>query len=356
MNLSIAAPSFAFPEEDPIAKSFTEEYNVAVEHKALASQPQNMINLFVAGDGQENYDAIYDNGGGMEDLLAGRDIISPLDTGRMSNWGDVYDDVKEGGKAADWIRYEGEVYGVPDTRSHDGITYNSDAIPSGPDSWGAFFTDEFKGEVAVLNDYSVTPHQAALYLKENNLEDIDNPSNLTRDELETVIDFLIERKQAGQFKKLWTGLGETITDLQNGEVSLGYALLPAVVALQKQGEPIEIAPMEEGSFDWNNLWMVTAGGAGRGRQEAVYRLIDWSTTPKYGADILSTRGVLPAVKTEMVREYIQNNPAQYDVEYLMGFIDNVEERIEYGGPGAHLNVAPDELEAYLDEWDRFLNA
>jgi len=355
-SLSIAAPGFSFPDEEPVGKSLKEQYNIELEHKPIAQQPQDTLNLFVAGDGQNNFDVVYDNGGGMEDLLASRDVIVPLEKDRIDNWGDVYHQVKKSNEDADMVRYEDTLYGVPVYRSNDGISYLSEEIPEGIDSWGALFSEEFKGEVGILNDYSYMPHIAALYLKENDMADIDNQSNLTEDELETVIDFLIERKQDGQFQSIWSGLGETISDLQNGEVLLGTVLIPAIPILKAQGTNVEIGACKEGAVVWYNLWMMTSGARDRNRQDAFYDMVDWGTSPKYGADLVATQGVMPGLKNDVVKDYVEAHPDQYDVDFLTSFIDGFQKRGEFGGPGARLNVYPSNLEAYFDEWERFMNA
>nr|MDJ0950849.1 spermidine/putrescine ABC transporter substrate-binding protein [Alphaproteobacteria bacterium] len=86
---------------------------VKVNYIAKSARADEAIQKMVVGDGNKLYDAMTDNGGGMEDALAGQKAIVPLDSGRIPNWKNILPRYLEGGAAADTIRYEGKLYAVP---------------------------------------------------------------------------------------------------------------------------------------------------------------------------------------------------------------------------------------------------
>ena len=199
------------------AKDFSalaKQAGIQIDNIAKSARADEAIQKMVVGDGQKLYDALTDNGGGMEDALAENKAIVPLDTSKISNWGNILPAYKEGGAAADTIRYKGEVVAVPYISNADSMAYNHDEIGFHPDSWGVMFDSQFKGRVALQNDYGPTLTNMAIYLKESGKIEIDNPSDMSPKEVQAVCEFLIDWKKKGQFRTFWDGF-------QNGVGSAG---------------------------------------------------------------------------------------------------------------------------------------
>ncbi|MDP6109915.1 MAG: hypothetical protein QGF71_07550, partial [Rhodospirillales bacterium] len=185
---------------------------------AKSARADEAIQKMVVGDGNKLFDAVTDNGGGMEDALASQKAIVPLDTSRIPNWKNILPVYREGGLAADTIRFEGKVYSTPMIGNADSMAYDFKALGFHPNSWGVMFDSQFKGRVALQNDFGPTLTNMGIYLKETGKIDIENPSSMKPDEVKAVCQFLIAWKKKGQFRTFWDGFQNGVGILASGEV------------------------------------------------------------------------------------------------------------------------------------------
>ena len=63
-------------------------------------------------------------------------------------------------------------------------------------------------------------YKTAIYLKASGLATIENPTDMTPSEFNTVVNFLIEKKKEGQFRAIWEDYGQCVNLLASGEVWL----------------------------------------------------------------------------------------------------------------------------------------
>ena len=110
---------------------------IEIAYSAKSARADEAIQKMVVGDGNKLYDAMSDNGGGMEDALASQKTIVPLDVSKIPNWKNLLPVYREGGAAADTIRYEGKVYAVPYISNADSLAYNYSVIGADLDSLGS---------------------------------------------------------------------------------------------------------------------------------------------------------------------------------------------------------------------------
>ena len=132
---------------------------VEIAYNAKSARADEAIQKMVVGDGNKLYDAMSDNGGGMEDALASQKAIVPLDVSKIPNWANVLPIYKDGGAAADTIRHDGKIYAVPYISNADSLAYNHSEIGADLDSWAALFDAQFKGRAAMQNDLRSDAHQ-----------------------------------------------------------------------------------------------------------------------------------------------------------------------------------------------------
>ena len=139
---------------------------------------------------------------------------------------------------------------VPQFYNCDSIGYRYDLTGEDITSWGALFDEKYKGKVAILNDSLLTPGWAAGYLKKSGQLEIARTDNMTQEELDQVINFMIERKKAGQFRAIWEDYGQAVNLLASGEVWLADAWNPVIEDVKKQGVVCKYATPEEGFTAW----------------------------------------------------------------------------------------------------------
>ena len=106
--------------------------NLAVTTKS--ARADESIQKMVVGDGNKVFDALTDNGGGMEDTLASQMAIVPLDTSKIPKFKNILSVYNEGGAAADTIRHKGKVYAIPYIANADSMAYDHKALGFQPDS------------------------------------------------------------------------------------------------------------------------------------------------------------------------------------------------------------------------------
>ncbi|MGI9334241.1 MAG: ABC transporter substrate-binding protein [Gammaproteobacteria bacterium] len=348
-TLSLWAAPIAKPFDDWAPINEASGVNVAWSPKS-ASADEALTKMMV-GDGQKLYDAFTDNGGGMEDAMAENGVIAPLDVSRMKNWGNLRDDVRsDDGVAAHSVRYQGDVYAVPYIANADSLAYDRDAVGADPDSWAMLFDPEFKGRVAMQDDFGPTLTNTAIYLHESGQVEIEDRSNMSKDEVKAVAEFLIDQKNKGQFRTFWNGFQQGVDLMASGEVVMMSCWEPIqLVSRRKSERDIRYGNMKEGHQVWNNVVMMTRGAAERGREGAFYSLADVFLSPWYCSKQLAKFGF--ASLTDGVGDYVKAHPDDFDVVSLTDILERKEQR--YARPGnAWQNVYPKELRAYQEWWSQ----
>ncbi|MEM7745416.1 MAG: spermidine/putrescine ABC transporter substrate-binding protein [Pseudomonadota bacterium] len=326
---------------------------ISIAYNAKSARADEAIQKMVIGDGNALYDAMSDNGGGMEDALASQGVIEPLDVSKIPNWSGILPTYLEGGAAADTIRHNGEIVCVPYISNADSLAHNVTVIGEELTSWEALFDEQFRGRAAMQNDFGPTLTNTAIYLKESGKQDIVDPSDMTPDEVRGVSEFLIDMKKKGQFRTFWDGFQNGVDLLASEEVLVSSCWEPIqVVAAKKSGQDIRYGTMIEGHQTWNNMFMLTKGGKERGQEEAFYSLMNVYLSTWFGARTLATFGFTPQMQG--VNDYVEANSDDFDDEtkaIIAGRLERKEARITTAG-NAWQNVFPTHIRDYQDWWAR----
>lgn len=325
---------------------------ISITYNAKSGSADQAIQKMVVGDGNKLYDAITDNGGGMEDALASQKAIVPLDVSRIKGWSNILGHYRDGGMAEDTIRYEGKTYAVPYISNADSLAFNYDAIGQELTSWDALFDSQFRGRAAMQNDFGPTFTNTAIYLKESGKQDIKDPSNMSAKEVDGVAGFLIDLKKKGHFRTFWDGFQNGVSLLASEEVLVSSCWEPVqIVAGNKSKKDIRYGTMKEGHQTWNNVWMLTKGGKQRGQEDAFYKLMELYLSPWFGARTLLTFGFAPQM--EGVLEYI-DGASDFDANAKQTIATRLERKqARFAVKGnSWQNVFPKEVRAYQDSWAR----
>lgn len=320
---------------------------------AIGNAPATVLNVLVAGGGAKIYD-IANIVGGMQKPLVENDLIEPIDTSRMPNWEkDTY--IKQflapSKPGFEFIGYKGKVYGVPTVLQGDSFAYLPDA--TGPlDSYGALFDPKWKGYVALEDNFTTTGQKTALYMKQAKLATINNPADMTPPEIKTVVDFLIEKKRAGQFRVIWSSFEQAVNLLVNKEVYVMDAWEPMVFAAQRKGVKATYAAPKEGYLLWAMAAYIPKNPQRpKERLEAAYTLLDFMLGGWYGAKITLLRGYMT---NPQAAPYARSHPQEFKPDEAKRIADidaNVKKKFEVGGTWQ--NRWPTHVETYESEWARF---
>ncbi len=245
-----------------------------------------------ANDAGERYD-LFAAFSGPWQTLAKKGFLSKIDALKLSNWGGVSESVKTSPLI---MGGEGALWSMPLVMNADSFAYFPEQLklPKAPEpvSWKLLFDDERTKGMVALDDSFFTLQHAGAYLKWNKLAEIADPGNLTSSEAETVANFLIERKKAGQFRTFWTTFDEQVALLVNREVVAESAWEPAAKDARSQGADVEYAWTVEGYDKWMINAFIPKQVETRGNVEQVYKALDWFLNGTYAAEIAILRGYL----------------------------------------------------------------
>jgi spermidine/putrescine-binding protein len=325
---------------------------IELAYIAKSGSADQAIQKLVVGDGNKLYDAVTDNGGGMEDALASQKVIVPIDTSRIPNWNKLLPRYNKGGEAEGTIRSDGKVYAVPYISNADSLAFNYTEIGQELNSWEALFDSQFRGRAAMQNDFGPTFANTAIYLKESGKQDIVNPSNMSAKEVEGVAKFLIALKKKGHFRTFWDGFQNGVGILASEEVLVSSCWEPVqILAAEKAAKDIRYGTMKEGHQTWNNIWMLTRGGEIRGQSDAFYKLMSLYLSPWFGARTLITFGLAPQMTG--VNEYVAGS-SDFSADQKATIKTRLERKNDrYAVKGnSWQNVFPDNIRDYQDWWAR----
>ncbi|QGM22548.1 extracellular solute-binding protein [Spiribacter sp. 2438] len=329
--------------------------NADINVVAIGNSPSAVVNQLVAGGGRRAFDVI-NIVGGMQQPLVDADLILPIEVDRLSHWDAnhyIADFLAPGTPGFDFIGYQDTVYGVPTVLQADSFAYLPDETGE-LDSLGALFDPRFRGFVALEDNYTTAGQKTALYLQQSGLADIDDPSNLTPGELRTVIDFLIEKKQEGQFRLLWSSFEQAVQLLVSKEVHVMDCWEPMVIVANQQGANVRYAQPSEGYLLWAMAaYIVNNPTRSEEQLEATYQMLDFMLGPWYGATITDMRGYMT---NPLAADFARESDAfdQATAERVAAIDEEVKEKFEFGGTWQ--NRWPDEVDLYEEEWQRFKSA
>ncbi|MFD1196240.1 PotD/PotF family extracellular solute-binding protein [Seohaeicola saemankumensis] len=324
---------------------------IGINSIAKSARADESIQKMVVGDGNALYDAMTDNGGGMEDALASQGAIADLDITKIPNWQNILPRYLDGGDAADTIRHDGKVYAVPYISNADSLAFNHGVIGEELTSWEALFDSQFRGRAAMQNDFGPTLTNTAIYLKQSGKGSIDNPSDMTEDEVRQTCEFLIDLKKKGHFRTFWDGVQNGADLLSSEEVLVSSCWeVIQIFAARKNGQDIRYGTMKEGHQTWNNVVMLTRGGKERGMEDAFYALANVYLSPWFGARTLAGLGFTPQMTG--VGEYVDAHPDDFDADTKAIMAERLarkQERSLVAG-NSWQNVFPTNMRAYQDWW------
>ncbi|WP_342641475.1 ABC transporter substrate-binding protein [Rhodoligotrophos ferricapiens] len=332
--------------------TYTKETGNSVNVVSIGNGPSAVLNQLIAGGGRQSYDII-NIVGGMQKPLVENELILPLDVSRLKNWQNnayIADFFKPGSKGFDFIGYDGKIYGVPTVLQGDSFAYLPEKTGGTLDSYGALFDPKFKGFVALEDNYTTAGQKTALYLKSAGLADIKDPSDMSKEEIAKVVDFLIEKKKEGQFRVIWSSFEQAVNLLVNQEVYVMDCWEPMVFAAKAKGVDAVYAKPKEGYLLWAMAAYLVNGDRSPDKIEASYQLLDYMLSPEYGAMITSLRGYMTnpdapafAAKSDKFDAATAKRIAEIDA--------GVKQKFEAGGTWQAR--WPTNIETYEEEWQRF---
>ena len=140
--------------------------------------------------------------------------------------------------------------------------YNADTLGIRPDlvgrpisHWKDLVDPAFKGRASILNIPGIGIMDAAMVMESLGTMQYGDKGNMTRPEIDKTVAFLIETKNAGQFRAFWKSFDESVNLMAAGEVVIQSMWSPAVTAVRSRGIACTYQPLPRA---------IAAGAAGWG--------------------------------------------------------------------------------------------
>ncbi len=332
---------------------FTKATGFTVEWTPLGDDVGTFLHEMMANDGGERYDVVTCLSGSYQPLIA-QDLLAPIKTDRLKNWKGVTQELR----SSIPLDKADTIWGMPFQVNADSFAYFYKDLgePDAPNevSWKMLYDDpRTKGKVALDNGiYGLLC--CAIYLSHHKIVSINNIAAMTDSELQSVANYLIERKKAGQFRTFYGSLDEQIQLLSTREVLAESAWEPAGIEARKKGLDVAYAYTVEGYDKWAQNLMIPAQVVDRGAEEKAHALIDWFMGGAYAAEMSAEQGYITA-RPDLGVQYAKEKGWSAD---KIAAIEGCETKLRkkfaknlFVDPGYFPNV-----EAYERETARFKNA
>jgi putative spermidine/putrescine transport system substrate-binding protein len=156
----------------------------------------------------------------------------------------------------------------------DTFAINPEFVDRPLPSWGDMVDRQWRSRVALLDIPTITINIWAMYLARTG--QIPEPGvidNLTRPEVDMVMDWLTEHQRAGQFRAFWADYGTSVTLLASREVYVADIWNAAVFDARRAGVPAYYLLPDEGSIAWIGGESIFSG-VDDARLPLIYQYLD----------------------------------------------------------------------------------
>lgn len=169
------------------------------------------------------------------------------------------------------------------------------------ESWAWLLDPRLSGKVALVADPTIGAAEAALAVMAQGLAQFDDPTNLSIDEIDTMVRILIQRKKAGHFHTLWDSVSDVVPLMETGEVIVGSLWASALSNLWSRGADVCNAVPVEGFRGWHGCMALSRQTEGRAL-DAAYDYLNWWLSGWAGAQMV--RSGLYVSASDNIRPYL----------------------------------------------------
>ena len=196
--------------------------------------------------------------------------------------------------------------------------YNADTLGIRPDlvgreisTWADILDPAFKGKTSILNIPSIGIMDAAMIMEAAGEIKYADKGNMTKEEIDKTIDFMIKVKQDGQFRAFWKSFDESVNLMASGEVVIQSMWSPAVAAVRSKGIACKYQPLKEGYRSWGGGLGLASHLSGA-QLDAAYEYINWYTSGWVGG-YLNRQGYYSACM-DTAKQYMSEDEWGYWIE------------------------------------------
>lgn len=262
--------------------------------------------------------------------------IQSIDTSRLSYWDEINALTKTGRLTADANRGAGDVPNdllfvqedkslssrptdrisfLPYVHNVDSFGYDARVVPPGEpyetESWTWLLDERWHGRVAIVNAPTIGLFDLVLAAQGAGLAEFNDIGNLTDDELDHLFDVLIDFRQRGHFRGVWSSVPASVRLMERGEVCIESMFSPAVFDLRQSGVDCVYASPKEGYRAWHGV-MCLSSKVDPAVETMAYEFMNWWLSGWPGAFIARQGYYI----SNPERSKAELSPAEWDYWYL----------------------------------------
>ena len=255
----------------------------------------------------------------------------------------------------------------PVLHNADTLGIRPDVIGRPIDSWKELINSEFSGRAGLVAFPQIGLMDAAMAFQANGEIEYADKGNMTREEIDFSIDRLIQLKNDGHWRSLWSTFNDSVQLMVSGEVVIQSMWSPAVTAVREQGVPCIYQDLAEGYRSWSLGHCLPKHLEGK-KLGAVYDYVTWYHTGTAGAFFArqgyyvvtwqNTKKYLPKAEWDF---WYEGKPATVDIYSPFGKLMEKVGAVRDGGSYknrmgriAVWNSVMDENEYLTDRWNEFM--
>ena len=255
----------------------------------------------------------------------------------------------------------------PVLHNADTLGIRPDVIGRPIDSWKELINPEFSGRAGLVAFPQIGLMDAAMAFQANGEIEYADKGNMTREEIDFSIDRLIQLKNDGHWRSLWSTFNDSVQLMVSGEVVIQSMWSPAVTAVREQGVSCIYQDLKEGYRSWSLGHCLPKHLEGK-KLGAVYDYVTWYHTGTAGAFFArqgyyvvtwqNTKKYLPKAEWDF---WYEGKPATVDIYSPFGKLMEKVGTVRDGGSYknrmgriAVWNSVMDENEYLTDRWNEFM--
>ncbi len=323
---------------------------IVTQHKA-AQEP----------DSYDIYDQCFHN----LDIVWYWRAIQPIETARITLWGEINDLTKTGqiGPSARmglgdvparklYVQPSlalgdaptGRISMLPTTHNFDSFAYRSDAVEHRPAmaSWAALLDERWSGRAGVVDEPAIGIFDAALAAQAAGLMTFGDIGNMTIAEIDQLVDILEARRKAGFFRSFWRTAEDAARLMIDGDTDIQSMWSTGIGILNSQGLPVEQAAPAEGYRAWHGGLCLSRHLSGR-TLDVAYEYLNWWISGWPGA-VVARQGYYISTP-ERSRGYMTS--AEWDYWY-----EGLPAREDLPGPDGTIRIRRGALRSGGSYWQR----
>ncbi len=253
------------------------------------------------------------------------ELIAPLDTDRLGNWGNINPTFSE----SDWATIDGSKWGAPILSGMEILAYNSDVVSAEEArSWDVLFAEKYAKQTA----YIIQDMMSIIMLKlgyDGNMVAYLDDHEKAAEIVEEAKQYLIDRKPL--VRKYYDSGAEVQQMFINQDIVVGHAWNGPIATLINDGFPVDMTIPQEGSYGFVYTYNVANNAP---NQDNAYAFLDAIlASSEIGASMTRASGFISTYKgaAEHLTELERKSTAFTDEELAgLRFFRAEANELKYG--------------------------